>query len=122
MLAECERVCQPLDKRRAICIIRGVLPFRFSKRRRGNAEKGRPLEGRRFRFRLSPAGFRRPNGGLFFVKPYASTRVACYNGLIVQAAINNLLPLFYVILQRDFNVSVERLGMLTAVNFITQLR
>lgn len=57
----------------------------------------------------------------FFVKPYASTRVACYNGLIVQAAINNLLPLFYVILQRDFNVSVERLGMLTAVNFITQL-
>lgn len=121
MLAECERVCQPLDKRRAICIIRGVLPFRFSKRRRGNAEKGRPLEGRRFRFRLSPAGFRRPNGGLFFVKPYASTRVACYNGLIVQAAINNLLPLFYVILQRDFNVSVERLGMLTAVNFITQL-
>lgn len=87
----------------------------------GNAEKGRPLEGRRFRFRLCPAGFRRPNGGLFFVKPYASTRVACYNGLIVQAAINNLLPLFYVILQRDFNVSVERLGMLTAVNFITQL-
>lgn len=47
--------------------------------------------------------------------------MACYNGLIVQAAINNLLPLFYVILQRDFNVSVERLGMLTAVNFITQL-
>ena len=52
---------------------------------------------------------------------YISTRIACYNGLIVQAAINNLLPLFYVIIQRDFNVSVEKLGMLTAVNFVTQL-
>ena len=42
-----------------------------------------------------------------FVISYISTRIACYNGLIVQAAINNLLPLFYVIIQRDFNVSVE---------------
>ena len=56
-----------------------------------------------------------------FVISYISTRIACYNGLIVQAAINNLLPLFYVIIQRDFNVSVEKLGMLTAVNFVTQL-
>lgn len=57
---------------------------------------------------------------VIFLKKYTSTRIACYNGYIVQAAINNLLPLFYAIIQRDFQITVERLGALTAVNFITQ--
>lgn len=34
---------------------------------------------------------------------YTSTKIACYTGYFVQAIINNLASLFYVIFQDEFD-------------------
>ncbi len=46
---------------------------------------------------------------------------ACYLGYLVQAIINNLLPLFFVLLQQNYNLSYAMLGSLIFINFISQL-
>ncbi|MBP9988361.1 MAG: MFS transporter [Ruminococcus sp.] len=52
---------------------------------------------------------------------YTSTKIACYIGYFVQAIINNLAPLFYVIFHNDFNISYTKISWLILINFITQL-
>lgn len=52
---------------------------------------------------------------------YTRTKISCYIGYIVQAVINNLLPLFFVIFQTDFNISYTKLGQLVFINFFVQL-
>lgn len=54
-------------------------------------------------------------------KKYMSTKIACYTGYFVQAIINNLAPLFYVIFQDEFNINYTRISWLIMINFITQL-
>ena len=49
------------------------------------------------------------------------TKRACYIGYFVQAIINNLSPLFFIIFQEDFGISTAALGCIVFVNFITQL-
>ena len=46
---------------------------------------------------------------------------ACYRGYIVQAAINNLAPLLFVIFQQQFGISFSMIGNLIFLNFGTQL-
>lgn len=53
-------------------------------------------------------------------RTYQSTKNACYLGYVVQAVINNLAPLLFVIFSESFNISLERLSVLITVNFITQ--
>lgn len=52
---------------------------------------------------------------------YNRTLIACYFGYISQAIINNLLPLLFVTLQGQFNLSVPQIGFMVTFNFFMQL-
>lgn len=54
-------------------------------------------------------------------KKYTSTKIACYTGYFVQAIINNLAPLFYVIFQNEFEINYTKISWLIMLNFVTQL-
>lgn len=54
-------------------------------------------------------------------KKYTSTKIACYTGYFVQAIINNLAPLFYVIFQEEFDINYTKISWLIMINFVTQL-
>ncbi len=54
-------------------------------------------------------------------KKYTSTKIACYTGYFVQAIINNLAPLFYVVFQQEFSFNYTRISWLIMLNFVTQL-
>lgn len=54
-------------------------------------------------------------------KKYTSTKIACYTGYFVQAIINNLAPLFYVIFQDEFGINYTKISWLIMINFVTQL-
>jgi len=56
------------------------------------------------------------------MKPtYRRTLLACYVGYISQAIIVNLLPLFFVMLQDEFSLSVTQIGFMVTYNFAIQL-
>jgi len=52
---------------------------------------------------------------------YQNTIYACYVGYIVQAIINNLSPLLFLTFQRNFDISVEKIGLLISINFGVQI-
>ncbi len=52
---------------------------------------------------------------------YTFTKISCYVGYIVQAIINNFLPLLFLIFQTEYNVSYEALGRLIFINFVAQI-
>ena len=53
--------------------------------------------------------------------PWRRTLFSCYCGYGVQAVINNLAPLLFVVFQDRFAVSLEEIGRLILINFGTQL-
>lgn len=53
--------------------------------------------------------------------PYRSTLYACYTGFIVQAIVNNLAPILFIIFQDSFAISYEMLGRLILLNFGVQI-
>ena len=52
---------------------------------------------------------------------YKSTIRACFVGYIVQAIINNFLPLLFVSIQSQYNIPLSQITALVAINFATQL-
>lgn len=46
---------------------------------------------------------------------------ACLAGYVVQAIINNFAPLLYLTFQSDFKIGLEKIALITTVNFSTQL-
>lgn len=52
---------------------------------------------------------------------YKSTKIACYIGFVVQAIINNFLPLLFIIFNTEYNLNYEQLGRLLFINFFVQL-
>lgn len=52
---------------------------------------------------------------------YNATRVACYIGYIVQAIINNFLPILFIALQDVYGLGYEKLARLVVFNFVTQM-
>ena len=52
---------------------------------------------------------------------YASTKIASYAGLFVQAIVNNFLPILFIALQDVYKIGYEKLGRIIMFNFITQL-
>ncbi len=52
---------------------------------------------------------------------YLPTRLACYAGFVVQAIINNFLPILFVALQDNYNLKYEELARLIVVNFVSQM-
>ena len=55
------------------------------------------------------------------MKKYNRTKTACYLGFITQAITANFVPLLFLTFHRDYGISFERLAMISAVFFITQL-
>lgn len=52
---------------------------------------------------------------------YDRTVVACFNGYVTQAIINNFTPLLFVTFSATLGIDMARLSMLISVNFVTQL-
>ncbi len=52
---------------------------------------------------------------------YKHTKISCYLGYITQAVVNNLAPLLFVTFQRNFGISLSKLGSLIVVNFVIQI-
>lgn len=52
---------------------------------------------------------------------YKATKIACFIGFVVQAIINNFLPLLFIIFNTQYNLNYEQLGRLLFVNFFVQL-
>ncbi len=55
------------------------------------------------------------------LKSYKSTKIACFIGFVVQAIINNFLPLLFIIFNTKYNLNYEQLGRLLFINFFIQL-
>ena len=53
-------------------------------------------------------------------RSYKSTKVACFAGFIVQAIINNFLPLLFIIFNTQYKLNYEQLGRLLFINFFVQ--
>ena len=54
-------------------------------------------------------------------KPYQKTMYACFIGYIVQAIVNNFVPLLFVTFQTDYRVPLQKITLLITVNFLIQL-
>lgn len=52
---------------------------------------------------------------------YTSTKIACYSGFVVQAIVNNFLPILFIALNENYGIGYEKLGRLIMINFVTQL-
>ena len=52
---------------------------------------------------------------------YKTTVVACFLGYIVQAIINNFLPLLFIPLQQAYGIPLSRITTLVIINFSIQL-
>lgn len=52
---------------------------------------------------------------------YKKTKLACYVGYVVQALVNNFLPILFIVFRQKYSLSYEMLGRIIFVNFFTQL-
>jgi len=52
---------------------------------------------------------------------YKHTLYASYIGFITLSIINNLSPLLFVTFQREFDITLERIGLLISLNFGIQI-
>ncbi len=55
------------------------------------------------------------------MKKYKSTMRACYTGYFTQAIINNLAPVFFVVFQESFDISLSQISWLIFINFGVQI-
>ncbi len=56
------------------------------------------------------------------MKPnYKKTMAACFIGYVVQAIVNNFVPLLFVTFQNSYHISLSKITALITVNFIIQL-
>lgn len=52
---------------------------------------------------------------------YRKTQLACFTAYVVQAIVNNLAPLLFVIFKRELGLSLAQLGLLATLNFSVQM-
>ena len=52
---------------------------------------------------------------------YTLTRLACFVGFVVQAIVNNFLPILFVALQDNYDLNYEQLARLIVINFGAQM-
>lgn len=53
-------------------------------------------------------------------RTYKGTTIACYIGYFVQAIINNLSPILFIIYRQQLGVSLNAIGSLILINFLSQ--
>lgn len=56
-----------------------------------------------------------------FKLTYKHTTYACFIGYIVQAIINNFIPLLFITFSKDFGISIAKITFLVTFNFALQL-
>lgn len=54
-------------------------------------------------------------------RSYRATLIACFLGYVTQAIAINFLPLLFATFQREFAVSLEKLGLLVTTSFLVQM-
>ncbi len=52
---------------------------------------------------------------------YKSTMCACFVGYIVQAIVNNFVPLLFVTFQKSYDIPLSQITLLITINFVVQL-
>ena len=52
---------------------------------------------------------------------YNRTLTACYTGYVVQAIVNNFIPLLFLTFQSTYHISMRSITLLITVNFLIQL-
>ncbi len=56
------------------------------------------------------------------MKPtYKTTIVSCFIGYIVQAIVNNFVPLLFITFQKDYHIPLGQIALLVTINFSVQL-
>ena len=56
------------------------------------------------------------------MKPiYKKTIFACYLGYVIQAIVNNFIPLLFLTFQGEYEISITKITMLITLNFMIQL-
>lgn len=56
-----------------------------------------------------------------YLKSYEHTIYASYFGYITQAIINNFAPLLFLTFTTEFNLTLDKIALITSVNFMVQL-
>lgn len=62
-----------------------------------------------------------PGGGFLVEKNYQRTIYACFVGYIVQAIVNNFVPLLFVTFSSLWNIPLSKITLLITFNFVVQL-
>lgn len=52
---------------------------------------------------------------------YNRTKLSCYTGYFVQAVINNLPPLLFIIFNEQFGIDLKKLSLIITINFVSQM-
>lgn len=52
---------------------------------------------------------------------YRTTIISCFIGYIIQAVINNFVPLLFLTFQSSYNIPLSKITLLITVNFMVQL-
>ena len=52
---------------------------------------------------------------------YKRTMYACFVGYIVQAIVNNFVPLLFVTFQKTYQIPLSKITLLITINFMIQL-
>ncbi len=52
---------------------------------------------------------------------YRTTIFSCFAGYVVQAVVNNFVPLLFITFQNTYNIPLNQITMLVAINFCVQL-
>src|SRR5699024_5399514 len=60
-------------------------------------------------------------GGLQMKPTYKKTIFACYLGYVIQAIVNNFIPLLFLTFQEEYEISITKITMLITLNFMIQL-
>jgi len=55
------------------------------------------------------------------VKSYSGIKRAAYAGYVVQAIVNNLAPLLFIVFHTQYSIPLTQLGLIAALNFGVQL-
>lgn len=54
-------------------------------------------------------------------KKYTHTLNACYIGYVVQAIINNFVPLLFLTFNSSYNIRLDKIALLVSINFMVQI-
>ena len=52
---------------------------------------------------------------------YQATQYACFVGYVIQAIVNNFVPLLFLTFESEYGISIQKITLLITINFMVQL-